>query len=248
MKAYLYDGSFEGMLTALYVALRHNVGEVRIEKSCDYRQDLFTETEQVPTDPDLADRLFALIRQEMSQQALRHVFYVFLSETIDAGTVLLPFLKKGFQIGPNVNGLITDQEIYPVLTLSRQVSRERHRLLGLLRFQELEGGLLYARYEPDFHQTPLVAPHFTRRLSSKPWIIHDLKRELAACWDTREWIMRDLPAGEVPVLSSSETNFQLLWQRYFDHIAIRERANPRLQRNFMPKKYWKHLVEKTGQR
>ncbi|MDW7677556.1 MAG: TIGR03915 family putative DNA repair protein, partial [Bacillota bacterium] len=247
VKAYLYDGTFEGLLSTLYHGLRDGVRELRIEAESDFQPDLFTTPAHLPTDPRLADRLFALIRQEMSAMTLRHVYRMYLSESADAGTKLLPFLRKGFQIGPGINGLMTDSEVYPVLALSRQVARESHRLLGLLRFQELSNGLYYATYEPDFHQTPLIAPHFVHRLSSHPWIIHDVKRELAACWDTRQWVLRDLPADEAPAVSQGEEVMQQLWQVYFHHIAIRQRTNPRVQRSFMPQKYWKHLVEKPGQ-
>lgn len=246
MKAYLYDGTFEGLLSALYHALRAQGTTLRIETTSDYQPDLFTQAEVLPTDHQLADRLYGLICQEMSPMTLRHVYRLYLSELPDAGTRLLPFLIKGFHIGPGINGLMSDPQVYPVLSMSRQVARESHRLLGLLRFQELEGGLYYAAFEPDFHQIPLIAPHFVRRLTSRPWIIHDVKRELAACWDTKEWVIQDLPAGEIPAYSQEEENLQELWRTYFQHIAIRQRSNPRVQRSFMPKKYWKHLVEEPG--
>ncbi|MEN1760611.1 TIGR03915 family putative DNA repair protein [Anoxynatronum sibiricum] len=246
MKVFLYDGTFEGLLSTLYLGLRENTENLRIEAEDIHQPALFDEPIFHPTDQALADRLFALIRQEMSPMTLRHVYRLHLSEKPDAGTLLLPFLQLGFRIGPGINGLMTHPQVHPILTMSQQVSRESHRLLGLLRFQELKGGLLYARYEPDFHQTSLIAPHFAQRMSSHPWIIHDLRRELAACWDTHQWVLRDLPAAETPEISSDEQELQQLWQAYFQHIAIRQRTNPTVQRSFMPKKYWKHLVEKPG--
>ena len=55
---------------------------------------------------------------------------------------------------------------------------------------------------------------------------------------------------EVPQLaknltySEKEENFRKLWRGYYEHMAIQERLNPDLQRNFLPKKYWAYLVEK----
>jgi hypothetical protein len=34
-----------------------------------------------------------------------------------------------------------------------------------------------------------------------------------------------------------------LWRSYYDTIAIRERLNPKKQRQDMPVKYWKYLTE-----
>ena len=48
----------------------------------------------------------------------------------------------------------------------------------------------------------------------------------------------------IPV-SDEEKEYRRLWKNYFDNIAIRERTNPRCQRNFMPVRYWKHLTEMT---
>jgi len=43
-----------------------------------------------------------------------------------------------------------------------------------------------------------------------------------------------------------ESDYRLLWKRYFDIMATRERVNPGCQRRFMPARYWKHLPEIEG--
>ena len=48
---------------------------------------------------------------------------------------------------------------------------------------------------------------------------------------------------DIPVESEEEKEYQTLWQKYFDHIAIKERKNSNCQRNFMPLRYRKHLTE-----
>ena len=45
-------------------------------------------------------------------------------------------------------------------------------------------------------------------------------------------------------LDQEEKQFQELWKDYFKNIAIEERKNPRLQKQFMQKRYWKYLTEK----
>lgn len=46
-----------------------------------------------------------------------------------------------------------------------------------------------------------------------------------------------------PTVTESEKEFQGLWKIFFQTIAIKERTNKRLQMQYMPKKYWKDLVE-----
>ena len=37
--------------------------------------------------------------------------------------------------------------------------------------------------------------------------------------------------------------FNDLWKSFFNSIGIKERNNYKVQRNFMPKKYWKYITE-----
>ena len=34
-----------------------------------------------------------------------------------------------------------------------------------------------------------------------------------------------------------------LWKSFFKTVAIKERLNKKCQQNFMPKKYWKNILE-----
>lgn len=46
--------------------------------------------------------------------------------------------------------------------------------------------------------------------------------------------------------SRDELDWQKLWNVYFKSIEIRERSNPRLQRQHLPVRYWKYLTEEIG--
>ena len=50
-------------------------------------------------------------------------------------------------------------------------------------------------------------------------------------------------AGIGALYSEQEAELRKAWTRYFDSVAIAERANPKLQANHMPKKYWADLPE-----
>ena len=45
-------------------------------------------------------------------------------------------------------------------------------------------------------------------------------------------------------MSEDEIYFQNLWKCFYNTISIKERKNPRLQMQYMPKKYWQDLIEK----
>lgn len=52
-----------------------------------------------------------------------------------------------------------------------------------------------------------------------------------------------LPESE---LADGEMLLAEMWRGYYDSASIKERCNPRLQQNFMPKRFWAYLTEKRG--
>ena len=44
-----------------------------------------------------------------------------------------------------------------------------------------------------------------------------------------------------------EAEYRLLWKRFYDTIAIKERENPRLRMSNMPKRYWGTMTEFQGE-
>ena len=153
------------------------------------------------------------------------------------------YFALAWTAGPGAAGLLADERVRTVHEAGRAVSRERHRFLGLLRFSEL-GGVLYAPFEPEGDILPLVAGHFARRLGGERWIIHDTGRSKAAVYENGTWRIAGFSTGGPLPLSGREREIRDLWKRYFSSTAVQTRKNPGLQRQFMPKKYWKHLPEK----
>lgn len=46
------------------------------------------------------------------------------------------------------------------------------------------------------------------------------------------------------LLHEGEDFYQKLWRSYFKHITIEERKNLKLQRQHMPRRFWRYLPEK----
>ena len=45
------------------------------------------------------------------------------------------------------------------------------------------------------------------------------------------------------LLAEDEKLFQEMWRSYFKALTIKERKNPKLQRQHMPRRYWKYITE-----
>ncbi|ABO49817.1 conserved hypothetical protein [Desulforamulus reducens MI-1] len=244
MNYFLYDGSFEGLLTAIYEAYYRRERPDYIVAQDEFESDLFSNTITITSDQEKSERVYRAIEDKISYLTLQHVFYVHLSDLPERGTLIYHYLKLGWCVGPNVNHYLAEECVRRVLEISQKVRGERHRMLGLIRFERLQGDLYYAAMEPDHNIVGLVAPHFVKRLSDQNWLIHDLKRKLAAVYNKKEWMLTSLDVPQTLIYDDKESYYQALWKNYFTSTAIQGRINPRLQKQFMPVRYWKHLVEK----
>lgn len=250
---YLHDGSFDGLLTAVALAVKARRPVAAICAVADYGPRLFEEPVTVATDPAQADRLFSYLRG-LGGQAAGYCMNGYLSEERQVGIHLLRLVQLCLLHGGRATDLYRDDSIHTLARLARRVSFEAHRLCGLIRFRLLQEGLQYAPFESDHNVIGYLARHFRQRLPERSWILHDLGRQQALYWDTSDLRSIEIdPAftdevrltGEVPehYLHPGEAGVQALWRMFHGAIANPDRDNPRLQRQLMPSRYWKYLPE-----
>ncbi|KAB3534708.1 DNA metabolism protein [Alkaliphilus pronyensis] len=245
MIIFVFDNTFEGLLTAVYEAYYTNARPDRIVTEVYHQPNLVDAVKFIETDEVKSNKVYDAIVKKVSKEALRHVYHAFLSETVDAPTIIYRYLTIAFKMGQQVDHLLTNKHILEIHKISKKVTREKHRMLGLVRFQLIKEDLYYASIEPDHHIVGLLAPHFAKRMADQNWIIHDKKRDTAAIFDKSQWFIAPLQYKNEITNNNEEALYQELWKTYFKNIAIKERKNSKLQRSFMPTRYWKHLTEKS---
>lgn len=244
MLNYFYDGSFEGLLTAVYEAYYRRESPAHITSSECEQQSLLDTNVHITTNEDKASRVYNGIREKISYQALTNVYHAYLSELSDIEFHILNYIRLGFKEGRRVDLHLSDDRVLAIHSAAQKVTRESHLITGILRFKQLENNVYYAQYTPDHNITTLISDHFVRRFQDQNWIIHDLKRNYAAVFDKNSCIFVDLDHEFLPSDSSSLDKYEELWQNYFTNICIKERINPKLQKRNMPRRYWSHLTEK----
>ncbi len=244
---YLYDGSFDGLLTCIYHHY-YQQAATGIYPQEHYQPSLLNNSYVVTTDPVYAARVYSAIEEKISPSSLTLVYQGFLSSSPDKENLILSYLRLGFRLSAAVDFYHSHPQVQPLHKIARQVTREVHRMLGLLRFAD-QGGFLYASLSPDHDILTLIADHFADRLANERFIIHDQKRNLAIIYDgqatpesQRDWYLVPLDhKPESPLME--EDRYQQLWKLYFNKISIGFRRNPRLQTQFVPHRYRSHLVE-----
>lgn len=240
---YLYDGSFEGLLTCIYEAYYRHESPYHIYLTDYVQQSLIDTNTQITTDADKASKVYESIYKKISYQSLRNIYHAYLSESEDIEINILNYIRLGFKMGRQVDLHLSDDRVLTVHAAAKRVIGESHLMLGLLRFKQLRDDVFYAQYTPNHNITMLIAPHFVNRFPNQNWLIQDLKRHYAAVFDKHQCIFTNI-ADEITLSASASDTYETLWKNYFKSICINERVNSKLQKRNMPSRYWKHLTEK----
>lgn len=131
--------------------------------------------------------------------------------------------------------------------LSRNTMREHQHLMGFLRFEELDNGILYSRIGPKNHIIGYLAEHFSDRFPQENFMIYDEKRNVFAIHPKgkRWYYVYDIEDFDdsAYIRSADELNYAQLFRTFVDQIAIRERTNPNLQRNMLPLRFREYMTE-----
>lgn len=242
---YIYDGTFEGYMTAVYDSYYSQAKPSKIVSMDDYEPSLIDNIINIVSDSIKSDKVYSGIRNKISQNALMNVYHVFLSGIKNSDTLLYEYIKLGFKLGKEVDMHLHNDTVLNIHKISRKVSLEKHRMLGFVRFTKLLNDIYYSAISPDHNILSLIAPHFAERLQDQKWIIHDLRREIAVVYNAKEWVISAMPKDYIDIKKMIEDteHYENLWKNYFTNIAIKERTNPKLQKLMMPVRYRAHLIE-----
>ncbi len=252
MLEYQYDGTFPGLLTAIFDAFNRKEQPDAILRP-GAQGLLFASVYAVETSEEKADRVWAGIKRVGGNTTCEHLYHAFLSLDEQVEMAIFRYSKHLFACNAPVMTDLAHPDVLKVHKLDRMVLREAHRVLMFLRFEQAADGTFFAPFAPQYDVIPLVTGHFKARFADQPWIIYDTKRGYGFYFNTQtiEQITIENPTfgsatGKLRQGTEhpDEDKWQELWRSYFKHISIAERKNLTLQRNFMPKRFWKYLTEK----
>lgn len=241
---YLYDGTFDGYLTAIFYA--YNEKETsHIYKEHLYAPSFLSSHRLIPSEIDKADRVYQSILTKLSFSTLDNLYHLYLSEEAEAETLGLNYLKLCYAHSDSINLAKNHDIIRQVDAINKRVWLEVHRFYGFVRFKEVCPRVFYAPIEPDHNIIPLMMEHFKKRFSDQHFIIHDLRRRSAIIYDTQNIFLRHLTPQESNELSKADITdaFEPLFKAYYTSTTIPERMNLKQQNRYLPKRYHKHLVE-----
>ncbi|MDR2715722.1 MAG: TIGR03915 family putative DNA repair protein [Coriobacteriaceae bacterium] len=264
--AFVFDGSLEGLLSAVFVAYAEKLDPCDIVRPENLQPRLGQAVREVATDIERALRVQKGICKNCGPSVFEAVKAASLSDDPDIGTVVYRFLRYALEKNSprdcaacrnraRCGGLCTREHarsvlsdlvhpsVEPFVAAHRAVYNERHRIMQFLRFEQVEGGVWFAQCNPKASVVPLVMDWFASRFNTQAFMVYDEAHRLAGVYEGREWYLVKTDLVAVPERTPDELVMQQAWKRFYQTIAVESRYNPELRRQFMPKRLWKNIVE-----
>jgi len=252
MTIYTYDNTFEGFLSCIFECYRLKVFPDEIRSRVGEQTQFFAGKFDVQTNQIKSDRVWKGIQNKLSAKNKQLPFYAFLSEEQGIEMKIFRFIHRLFSEQINIETDFGDPDVLYLTQVSQKVKMEAMRMMQFVRFQHTKDGMYFCGIEPRYDVIPLVINHFQSRFADQKWLLYDLKRNYGIMYENNktEEVEISQPkfnsiSGQVNdnILQEGEVFYQKLWQSYFTHINIKERKNLKLQRQHMPRRFWKYLPE-----
>jgi probable DNA metabolism protein len=254
MTQVIYDGSYEGWLTAVFDIYELKLTDIVFAKKEPSSALLFSTAYFVVTDLSKAERVLAGLKKRLSDDGLSRIYGTFLSEVNQAEEIMFGFVKYVFSSTQNIEEDFSNNEVWEVRKAAKITRRESHRMKAFVRFKLTKDELYYAIIEPECDVLPLIENHFKNRYADQRWLIYDFKRKYGIYYDLENVTTVELQFNAdtnsskflAEICDQKEEFFQNLWVQYFNNVNIESRKNMKLHLQHMPKRYWKNLTEKTA--
>jgi len=248
----LYDGSFEGLLTAIFETYEYKWADVHIRKEGTDVPQLFAEIRTVVTDESKAKRVWDKLVLLLDSKGVRTVWTAWLSEMETIEDTIMGVIRYAIDTKQDVLKDYGNLHVIQLQQTVKSVGREKHRMEAFVRFQLTKDDIYFSVIEPDFNVLPLILTHFKNRYADQRWFIFDSRRSYGIYYDLEKAEFVDFvpnallsPNGvSSDAFGDGEVLFQKLWNDYFKSTNIAGRKNIKLHVQHVPKRYWKYLVEK----
>ncbi|SFJ08139.1 probable DNA metabolism protein [Kaistella treverensis] len=253
MTTLLYDGTFEGLFTAIFEVYEYQFQPAEIISEKNHQTAaFFSETHEVQTDEKKAKRVLQKLEANLGKKGVSQLLRVYLSEKESAERLILSAVALSLEFPKeNILNNFAHPDMMEIAKITKSISREVHRMHAFVRFEKLQDEVYFAKIEPDFNVLPLIISHFKNRYQDQKWMIYDIRRGYGVFYDLEEAQFFEPNFDENfqlkktgTLLHEEEMNYQKLWQRYFFKTNIPERKNLKLHVQSLPKRYWKYLTEK----
>ncbi|TCL60437.1 putative DNA metabolism protein [Kineothrix alysoides] len=250
-KYLICEDSLEGIFTGIYKAYSLKADHSHLHIQIGEEENLRLFAEYIPIEPDagMAVKVSRTIQRELGEETYMNICRALASEDKQKGEAVYKTVVCGLQMknGRQVMGNLANSYVHKVFELSRGTNNEVLHLMGFLRFQELENGILFSRIGPKNNIVTFLAPHFADRLPLTNFVIYDENRGIFAVHPaSKDWYLvtdAEISREAMENYSKEELEYQELFTYFCHKIAIKERRNLNLQKSMLPLRFQEYMVE-----
>lgn len=242
---FIYNDSFISLMSLIDYLIDKNIRPENIKDS-KYSSNLFDSVLKLEINNN--EKILIEIIKRTSIQIFKIIYYVFLSEEDNKELIIYYFYLNALKYRNRILNMRNLKCVNLSLKISQYVSRENHKYKGFVRFKELANKCLYAEIEPVNNILGILSNHFKMRLKAEYWVIKDNRRNILSIYDKKDFYIVDADDFMLYTdnLSENEKEIKDLWVNFYNTIGIESRKNERCRMNFMPKRYWKYIIEMEG--
>lgn len=251
MVVYRCEDSLEGIFTAIYNACEDKRDHKDTIISLTDELFLFAEYVEVTADREKALKVMGTLERRFGKENYKWLCLALASDNDSRAQAVYRTVAGALQRGAGEGQLFDDlacDDVNLAYKLGRRAWNECHHLMGFVRFQELEGSILFSRIGPKSNALLFLMPHFEDRFPMENFMIYDENRDLLGLhpagkpWYLIQGAGDPVNAGKFR-LSENEGGYQELFRFFCRKITIEERGNAKLQRNMLPLRFRKYMTE-----
>jgi probable DNA metabolism protein len=236
MKILLCEPNFISFLTAVYLSFyRHNDAEfLTSDKNF---VSFVDEAVNVESDFNIANKVRFGLTKKYGLSTYNLIYETYLCDLPEKENVIFNYIKLLIKHGLAAQSMVQNEWVLKFDQLNLKVSRDALRLIEFIRLREMQNGIYYGRFVSDHDVLELIVPHFKARFNVLKFVLHDEKRGKMVFYDGKKCHFGTAPSNMQVLLSEQEQAFSLIFKNYIKNMAIESRLNPKVQNNFMPKRY-----------
>ena len=248
---YVCNDGITGIFSGIYDAWKTKLEQeqVGIVLKGYINQELFCEYAECDENEQKAIAVEKLIKKHLGYEAYWDIYHAVLSDDSEKGDAILGAMLEAKKIADSKKIMqhLSHPKVRKVFELSRKVANESHYYKEIVRFKELENGILFAQIEPRCQILTCLGDHFSNRFPLENWMIYDRTHKMFLVHrESKQWFLivdEELNEEAVMRLSEKEKTYMTLWKGFFENIAIVERESYERQRQHLPLRYRKHVTE-----
>ena len=162
-KILIYDGTFDGFLTAVYTVFEEQLKGAEIVKPKHFQPNIFVDSQEIVTDTRKAKRVWHSVQMKATKSGISKLYASFFSEIKGIENVLLRYILFAYSTESFIHTDYSNKDVTRVLQVSKMVYRERDRVEAVVRFQLTKDGIYFAAIEPDFNVLPLLLKYIKNK-------------------------------------------------------------------------------------